>query len=58
MISADRRVLGAIRRLQTAVAGNAALEFFSRFLHHWLFERVSAPGEKEDGRRSSEESDR
>ncbi len=58
MISADRRIQGTIRRLETAVAGNAALEFFARFLHHRLFERISAAREKEQGRRGSEESDR
>ena len=47
MIAADGRVQGSIRRLELAIAGNAALEFFGHFLHGPFLERISATGQEE-----------
>jgi len=57
MIAAYGRIQGSIRRLELAVAGNAALKFFGHFLHGAPLERVRATGQEEgaDGEKKESE---
>ena len=52
----DGWIVGAIHRSESAVASDAALEFFRYLLQRAFFERVGATGEKNGS--SQEESDR
>jgi len=45
----DGRIVGTIHRSERAVAGNAALVFFLRLLHHGFFERIGTTAENKDG---------
>lgn len=45
----DARIVRAIHRTESAVTGEAALEFFRHFLHRALFERVGAAAEDKGG---------
>lgn len=57
MVAADGRIQGPIRRLELAVAGDAALEFFRHFLHGSLLEWVGATGQEEGAGGKKKESE-
>ena len=47
-------IVRAIDWAESAVAGDAALEFCRHFLHGGLFERIGAAAEQESGARQKE----
>jgi len=50
----DARIVGAIHRSESSVAGDTALEFLWHFLHRALFERIGATAEQKGGAREKE----
>ena len=52
----DAGIVRAIPRAKSAVAGEAALEFFRHFLHRAFFERIGATGEEKGGDQENESS--